>query len=105
MSRLLESGDVRLLESGDARLLEGEGGKIIELPGGFSAKLELGNVGIKLEAEFTKEKPTCFKSIKAIIDLKDAKIDDRRKKALIQFVKNCPVHNTLEANPQIDISA
>lgn len=36
-------------------------------------------------------------------DLKGAVLDERRRKALLEFVKNCPVHNTLKVNPLVDI--
>ncbi|MFH1753967.1 MAG: hypothetical protein ABH875_07265 [Candidatus Omnitrophota bacterium] len=35
------------------------------------------------------------------IDLKGSQLDDRRKKAFMEFIENCPVHNTLKANPDI----
>ena len=66
-------------------------------------KLGLENFEILAEAEFSKEPPLSFKEIKVSIDLKGAKLDERRKDALLEFVKNCPVHNTLEGKPQVEI--
>lgn len=58
---------------------------------------------IAIEAEFSKEKPACFEIIDVIVDLKGVLLDERRKDAFLSFVKNCPVHNTLRANPEIKI--
>jgi uncharacterized OsmC-like protein len=43
-----------------------------------------------------------FKQIKVSIDLKTDKFDENRRKALFEFVKNCPAHNTLKNDPEID---
>jgi len=67
------------------------------------SKLGLENFSVHAEAEFSKEPPMCFKEIKVSIDLKGAKLDDRRLKALVEFIKNCPVHNTLAAHPSVEI--
>ena len=67
------------------------------------ARLDLGEFVITVEAEFSKEPPFCFKQIKAAIDLKGLKLEERRQKALLEFIKNCPVHNTLEAQSHVQI--
>ena len=67
------------------------------------AKLDLSGFKIGVEAEFAKEPPLSFKLINVTIDLKGAKLDERRQKALLEFIKNCPVHNTLKANPEVGI--
>lgn len=67
------------------------------------ANLPIEKFIISLNAEFSKEPPVCFKQINVAIDLQGVKLEERRKKALIEFIKNCPVHNTLKANPQIEI--
>ncbi len=67
------------------------------------AKLNLGEFLISAEAEFTKEPPLCFKEIKVEIDLKDLELDERRQKALLEFIKNCPVHSTLKASPLVEV--
>lgn len=66
-------------------------------------KLDLVNFNIIVEAQFTKEQPISFKTINVSIDLKGAELDDRRKKTLLEFIKNCPVHNTLKGNPLVEI--
>jgi len=68
-----------------------------------SAKLELNNFSIKVEAGFEKNPNFHFKEILVSIDLKGLKIEEGRKKALLKFVKNCPIHNTLKAAPAVNI--
>ncbi|MCX5714269.1 MAG: OsmC family protein [Candidatus Omnitrophica bacterium] len=68
-----------------------------------SAKLEIKEVKISVDAEFTKEVPLRFQVINAGIDLCGAKLDERRQAALLEFIKNCPVHNTLAAHPEVNI--
>lgn len=67
------------------------------------SKLELGEFQVSIEAEFSKETPVCFKEIKVIVNLNGTVLDERRINALKEFVKNCPVHNTLKSEPQVDI--
>jgi uncharacterized OsmC-like protein len=67
------------------------------------AKLNLSEFLISAEAEFAKEPPFCFKEIKVGIDLKGLQLDERRKKAILEFIKNCPVHNTLKASPHVEV--
>ncbi len=67
------------------------------------AHLPLEGFTVKLDAELTKEPPMCFKVITVAVDLKGAALDDRRKHALLEFIKNCPVHNTLHSNPEVVI--
>lgn len=69
-----------------------------------SAKLALVGFSLSLDADFSTTAPVCFKEIKVDIDLKGASIDERRKKALLEFIKNCPVHNTLKSSPQLIIN-
>lgn len=68
-----------------------------------SAKLALGDFSITMEAELTKEPPICFKRIEARIELQNASLDQRRKSALLEFITHCPVHETLEAKPEVVI--
>ena len=68
------------------------------------AKLELGEFDVTVQGEFTNEKPVCFKQIDVSIDLKGFKLDERRQKPFMEFIKNCPVHNTVKSNPAIDIN-
>jgi len=65
--------------------------------------LTLSNFSITAEAEFCQDKPMGFKKINVCVDLKGAQLDERRKKALLEFIKNCPIHNTLKMNPAVDI--
>ena len=67
------------------------------------AKIALENFSIAVEAEFTKETPMRFKIINVAVDLKNSGLDLPRKNALLEFIKNCPVHNTLKGNPQVEI--
>ena len=67
------------------------------------AKLALDEFGISVEADLSKEHPVCFRQINVRIDLKGAKFDDRRLNALREFIKNCPVHNTIKVNPEVKI--
>lgn len=67
------------------------------------ANLGLKDFSITVEADFSKDPPVCFKDIKVRIDLKGAKIDERRKAALLEFIKNCPVHNTFRASPAVGV--
>jgi uncharacterized OsmC-like protein len=66
------------------------------------AKLTLDNFTVSAEAEFAKD-PLCFKEIRVVVDLKGSDLNEQRKEALLRFIKNCPVHNTLHANPSVDI--
>jgi len=68
------------------------------------AKLTLPEFDVTVEADFTKEPPVCFKKIDVSLDLKGAKFDERRLKAMLEFVRNCPVHNTLKSNPEVNIT-
>ncbi len=68
------------------------------------AKLELGEFSISVEGDLGKEAPYYFRQIKVSVDLKAAAIDERRKAALLAFIRNCPVHNTLKNSPSVDIN-
>ena len=68
------------------------------------AKITLNDFTVTAEAEFSKEPPFCFREIKVALDLKGALLDERRKQALLDFIKNCPVHNTLKVSPHIDVA-
>lgn len=67
------------------------------------AKLALGDFLITVEAELSLEPPVCFRAINVQIDLKGLSLDERRQKALADFVHNCPVHNTLKGSPLVAI--
>lgn len=65
------------------------------------SKLNLENFKINVWAELSSMAPFSFKQIAVDIDLKDCQIDERRQKALLEFIRNCPAHNTLKGNPEI----
>lgn len=67
------------------------------------AKLAIGEFKINVSGELSREAPVSFKHIDVSVELKDAKLDERRIRALTEFIKNCPVHNTLESAPVVDI--
>jgi uncharacterized OsmC-like protein len=71
----------------------------------YSQGANLGIEGFKIsaEADFCKEGPLAFKEIKITVDLGPVSLDERRERALADFIKNCPVHNTLKGNPQVEI--
>jgi len=68
------------------------------------AKLPLGEFTVTVEADLGREAPYYFRQIKAAVDLKGAALDEKRKRSLLEFIKNCPIHNTLKNSPSIDIS-
>jgi uncharacterized OsmC-like protein len=59
---------------------------------------------VTAEGDLSKESPVSFKVINVYVDLKGANIDDRRKKVLLSFIENCPIHNTLKHAPEIKMS-
>ncbi len=66
-------------------------------------KINLKQFSISVDAEFSKEPPYCFGQINVKVDLKGFKLEENRKEALLRFIKNCPVHNTLKADPLVEI--
>ena len=68
------------------------------------AHLDIKDFDIVVEADFSKEAPISFRKIDIAIDLKGSVLDERRKRALLEFIKNCPVHNTIKNNPEIAVS-
>ncbi len=67
------------------------------------AKLDIGEFEISVEADLSMEAPVSFRQISVVITIKDKGLDERRQKAILDFIKNCPVHNTLRADPVVDI--
>lgn len=67
-------------------------------------KIALGDFKITVDADLGNQQPFCFKKINVVIDLKGIQLDDRHREALLRFLKNCPVHNTLEARPQVEMN-
>lgn len=68
------------------------------------AKLDLGDFKVSAEADLGKEAPYYFRQINVTVDLKGRDLDERRKRAILEFIKNCPVHNTLKNDPVINIA-
>jgi len=66
-------------------------------------KLEIEEFSISVSADFAEDKPVRFKDIKVLIDLKGLELDEARKNGLLRFIQNCPVHNTIENSPSINI--
>ena len=69
------------------------------------ARLDLEKFKITVEAELSnpKDVPFCFREIRVLLDFEGVQMEERRRKALLEFIKNCPVHNTLKANPLVEI--
>lgn len=67
-------------------------------------KLALNDFSISVEGELCKETPVRFKEINISVDLKGLQIEEGKKKAFLAFIKNCPIHNTLERAPSIAIN-
>lgn len=67
-------------------------------------KLALNDFNISVEGELCKETPVRFKEINVSVDLKGLQIEEGKKKAFLAFIKNCPIHNTLEHAPGIAIN-
>lgn len=68
------------------------------------AKLPLEHFVVSAEAQLSKEPPVRFSSIKVSVDLKGAQLDERRRYALMEFIRNCPVHHTITGSPDVDIA-
>ena len=66
------------------------------------SKLTIENFKVNVSAELSKDSPLSFRQINVDIDLKSCIIDERRQKALLEFIKNCPAHNTLKKKPIIE---
>ena len=68
-----------------------------------NAKIPAQGFSLKLEADFSQDHPVRFKQIKVYLDLGDIQIDQARKAALLKFVGNCPIGNTLKGDPSVEI--
>jgi uncharacterized OsmC-like protein len=67
------------------------------------AKLSIPGFKINVEADYDQAQPLCFRKINVKLDLRGAEFDERRLNAMLGFIKNCPVHNTLKINPEVEI--
>jgi uncharacterized OsmC-like protein len=68
------------------------------------AKIPLEGFSISVDADFVKERPICFRQIRISVDLGGITLDEHRRSSLLEFVKNCPVHNTLKSNPDVVVN-
>ncbi len=66
------------------------------------AGLALPEFSISVDADLVSQ-PLCFKKINVTLDLKGFKLEERRLQAMLDFVRKCPVHNTLKNNPEVEI--
>ena len=67
------------------------------------AKVTFESFTVNVKSDISKEAPHYLRSIEVYIDIKGASLDERRKKAILEFIKNCPVHNTLINIPEVNI--
>jgi len=67
------------------------------------AGLSLAEFKVSVDADFDKTGAPCFKEINVNVELKGINLDARRLNAMLEFVKKCPVHNTLKSNPEVQI--
>lgn len=66
-------------------------------------KLAFKGFDIKVKSEMTKEAPFYLKVIDVEIKISGLNINKEDKEALLRFVNNCPLHNTLHNNPTVNI--
>lgn len=66
-------------------------------------KLNLPEFSIAVWAEFNKGRRVSFQNIKVEIDLKGAEINQSQINSMKEFIKNCPLHNTIEDGAAIEI--
>jgi uncharacterized OsmC-like protein len=59
---------------------------------------------INVKSELTKEAPFYLKVVDVKVAVPGLSLDKESKEALLRFVSNCPVHNTLHQNPTVNIS-
>lgn len=69
-----------------------------------STKFSLENFTVNVEADLTDERPYRFDKINLTVDLKGVSLDESKKASLLRFIQNCPVHETLKANPEMNIT-
>lgn len=68
-----------------------------------SANIQMDMFKLDLEADLVSDNGYKFKKISVAIDTDGAVLDDAKKHSLVEFVKNCPTHNTLRSQPEIEI--
>jgi len=67
-----------------------------------NANIDTAGLQVKVNSQLSQDSPKSFKEIQVKIEL--SKDIGNRKDALLSFVKNCPVHNTLNSSPKVDLS-
>lgn len=67
-------------------------------------KMAFKGFDIKVKSELTKESPFYLKVIDVDIKISGLNLDKENKEALLRFVNNCPLHNTLHHNPTINVN-
>ena len=65
-------------------------------------KIDPSGFVVEIESELSQERPFKFKDIKVKINLNKDLGD--KKASFLNFVKNCPVHNSITGQPNIQIS-
>lgn len=66
-------------------------------------RIKFEKFSIDVASDICREAPGYLKDIGVKIDIQGAELDERRRKALVDFLRNCPVHNTLTNAPSIKI--
>ena len=67
-----------------------------------NARIEAANLQINVTSQLSQDVPKRFKDIKVGINIGQAL--GERQNALLSFVKNCPVHNTLAGKPNVEFT-
>ena len=67
-----------------------------------NAQLDPGNLKIRINSELCPDTPKRFKDIKVSNVL--GRDPGDRQNAFLNFVKNCPVHNTLSGQPKVEFN-
>ena len=68
------------------------------------SKLLINEFTVSVEGDIGRESPFFFRKIDVSVSVKSPGLDDRRIKAIMDFVQNCPVHNTFRNRPEISVS-
>jgi putative redox protein len=67
-----------------------------------NAQIDASGLQISVVSDLSPDAPKRFKDIKVAIDL-GGKAGERQN-ALLNFVKNCPVHNTVSEKPNVEFT-
>jgi len=65
------------------------------------AKIDTAGLVVEVESELSQDKPVRFKDIKVKINLNQDLGD--KKEPILRFVRNCPIHNSIAGQPNIEI--